>query len=258
VNLKSTIFVYDGTFEGFLTLVFDVYEMKIEPEGIYTEHNFQQKMFFKSYHVITDESKAERVWNGLKKKASSFGYHTVYYVYLSENEGREILLYHYLKKVFAFKGRYEYNFSDEHVMQMEDIRKKVAREAQRMLMFVRFQKTTDGLFYSAIEPKYDVLSLVTKHFRERYADQKWVLYDMKRKYGFYFDTKEILRVAFDDDFAGSRSIWLPREVIHDEEIFFQQLWKEYFKVLSIKERKNLRLQMQHLPKRFWKYLPEKQ
>ncbi|MEN6596618.1 MAG: DUF4130 domain-containing protein [Proteiniphilum sp.] len=43
----------------------------------------------------------------------------------------------------------------------------------------------------------------------------------------------------------------------DEEMF-QELWKGYFKAMTIKERINPRLQRQHMPKRFWKYLTEKQ
>ena len=39
---------------------------------------------------------------------------------------------------------------------------------------------------------------------------------------------------------------------------FQELWKEYFKVLAIKERINPKLHAQLLPRRFWKYLTEKQ
>jgi len=33
-----------------------------------------------------------------------------------------------------------------------------------MLMFVRFQKTADGVFFAPIDPKYNVLSLVTDFF----------------------------------------------------------------------------------------------
>jgi probable DNA metabolism protein len=44
----------------------------------------------------------------------------------------------------------------------------------------------------------------------------------------------------------------------EDEQLFQKLWKAYFKSLTIKERINPKLQRQHLPKRYWKYLTEKQ
>jgi probable DNA metabolism protein len=47
-------------------------------------------------------------------------------------------------------------------------------------------------------------------------------------------------------------------VLNEGDAFYQTLWKSYFENISIKERKNLRLQRQHMPRRFWKYLTEKQ
>jgi len=37
----------------------------------------------------------------------------------------------------------------------------------------------------------------------------------------------------------------------------QMLWKKYFKSMAIEERKNLKLQQQNMPKKYWKYLVEK-
>jgi probable DNA metabolism protein len=42
-----------------------------------------------------------------------------------------------------------------------------------------------------------------------------------------------------------------------EEEFYQTLWKQYFKSIAIEGRINPRLQMQHMPKKYWKYLIEK-
>ena len=257
-DMNPQVFTYDRTFEGFLTLFFDTFEKKTEPYRIISSHQIQQTIFTDVQEVITDDEKASRVWSALQKKISKYGCNTLYYGLLSEIEDIEMLMFRYVKKVLSFKGNYEYNFSDPDVIEMEKIRKKVAREGQRMLMFVRFQKTSDGLFFCPIEPKYNVLPLVTKHFKERYADQKWVIYDTTRKYGFYYDLEETKRVSFDESFVAKDTIWLPQQIIHDEERLFRSLWKEYFHTLAIKERINPRLHMQHLPKRFWKYLPEKQ
>ena len=50
-----------------------------------------------------------------------------------------------------------------------------------------------------------------------------------------------------------------KQALLDEgEDFYQKLWCSYFKHINIEERKNLKLQRQFMPKRFWRYLPEKQ
>jgi len=38
----------------------------------------------------------------------------------------------------------------------------------------------------------------------------------------------------------------------------QTLWKRYYEAVNIPHRNNPRLHVRQLPRRFWKYLPEKQ
>ena len=51
---------------------------------------------------------------------------------------------------------------------------------------------------------------------------------------------------------------LDENLMAEDEKLYQELWKGYFKSMTIKERINLKLHRQHLPKRYWKYLTEKQ
>ena len=50
---------------------------------------------------------------------------------------------------------------------------------------------------------------------------------------------------------------LGEELMDADEKLFQQMWKTYFKSIAIKERLNPKLHRQHMPARFWKYMPEK-
>ena len=45
-------------------------------------------------------------------------------------------------------------------------------------------------------------------------------------------------------------------IISEDEAVYQKLWKGYFKNIAIKERENKRLQMQFMPKKYWKFLKE--
>ena len=42
-----------------------------------------------------------------------------------------------------------------------------------------------------VQPDFNVLPLIEKHFRERYADQRWLIYDVRRKYGLYYDLQTV-------------------------------------------------------------------
>ena len=95
------------------------------------------------------------------------------------------------------------------------------------------------------------------HFRSRYADQQWLLYDLKRNYGAWFNKKTVEEVILSTQEINMKTGQVNENILNENDAFYQTLWKSYFEHISIKERRNLRLQRQHMPRRFWKYLTEK-
>jgi hypothetical protein len=63
--------LYDGSFEGWLTAVFDVYDYKYISVEISTKEKVKPNFFGDKHAVVTNEKKASRVWSGLKNKLSS-------------------------------------------------------------------------------------------------------------------------------------------------------------------------------------------
>ena len=45
--------------------------------------------------------------------------------------------------------------------------------------------------------------------------------------------------------------------LDDEEVLYDQLWKDYFRSVNIEARKNAKLHIQYVPKRYWRYMNEK-
>ncbi|WP_321435784.1 TIGR03915 family putative DNA repair protein [uncultured Bacteroides sp.] len=251
-------FIYDKTFEGLLTAVFDAYFRKTFPEALRAEGEPLPLFCDEALTICTDKEKAERVWKGLQKKLSSTALSCLTACWLSELPEIDILLFRYIRKAIDAPGSIELNFGDTDVLEVTKICKKVANERERVLQFLRFQKAADGTFFAAIEPMYNVLSLVVSHFQDRFADQKWLVYDLKREYGYYYDLSTVTEVRFEDKESHLLSGILSDDLMVQDEKLFQQLWKEYFKSIAIKERLNPKLHKQHLPVRFWKYLTEKQ
>lgn len=257
LSREDILLVYDGTFDGFLTCVFEVYDLKINRVIIQKESNAQASLFGKNHEVHTDASKADRVWKGLRKKTSEAGRLRVYYGFLTEKKGVENLLLRYIQYVFKSNTPVDSDFSDPDVLALSQLAKSVGREKHRMEAFVRFRLTKDRLYFATIEPDFDVLPLISKHFRRRYADQKWVIYDLKRNYGLYYnmDKVEIINLSLPEGFDASKT---SPDYFAVEEMEFQTLWKDYFDSTNINSRKNLKLHIRHVPKRYWKYLSEKE
>ena len=255
--IKSINFIYDGSFEGFLTCIYYFYDYKLEDAVIQRKENVQHSFLTENENVNTDSLKAERVWKGICKKISKKGSQQFYYAFLSEKTTIESELLEYTKQILISKIQIDKDYANPVVLNVSKIAKMVSREKHRMEAFVRFKLTKEGIYFANIEPDFNVLPLIMKHFKSRYADQKWIVFDLKRRYGIYYDLAitQFITLEFDDSYNPSRT---DGNMFSVEEFEFQELWKEYFKSTNIESRKNMKLHIRHVPKRYWKYLSEKQ
>lgn len=252
------IYTYDNTFEGLLTSIFDCYSRKDFPVDICSRYGEQRYLFVDKIDIESNPKKAERVWKGIQKKLSGKNKQLLFYAFLSEEQGIEMKIYRFLRRMFSEHLNLETDFGDHDVLYLTQTSQKVKKEAMRLLQFVRFQRTKDGMYFCGIEPKYDVIPLILTHYKKRFADQKWMIYDLKRNYGIYYDKDKVEEVVISKKQFNSYNGQIKQNLLDEGEDFYQKLWRSYFKHIDIQERKNLKLQRQHMPKRFWRYLPEKQ
>lgn len=251
-------YIFDGTLEGLLTAIFEFYERKPGKIQLVSEQHFQPLLLEESFEVISDEAKAKRVWAGLRKKISTDWQTRFYKTFLSETEESWRHLFDFACYVFDNQAGVEHNYGHESVMAISKMDKSVNREKHRMKAFIRFQETSDDIFYAPIEPDYNVLPLISNFFKNRYADQKWIIYDLKRKYGLFYDLEKVEEIKLDyQPVVKSSPMNLPGEVLQEKQELYALLWNDYFKSTNIPARKNMKLHIQHVPKRYWKYLTEK-
>lgn len=249
------ILIYDNTFPGFLSAIFEVYEYRHAEVSIVSQERWQYDLFGGFKNVETNNDRAARVWAGLLKHISASDRNNIYRVFLSEQKDMENMLLQYIRHIFA-NGDVTRDYSRPAVMYVADTNRKVHREKHRMEAFVRFRQTADDLYYATVEPDFNVLPLIADHFEKRYADQRWLIYDMRRNYGIYYDLHTVETVEMDIKSIISR----PTDdgVLHEQETQYEALWQNYFKSVNIASRKNPKLHRQHMPLRYWKYLTEKQ
>ena len=254
------IFVFDNTFEGLLTSVFEAYSRRVFPDALSPEGEPLPLFYDEVFTVITEEEKAKRVWRGLQKKVSASALGCLTQSWLSELPDIGMLIFRYIRKAIDAPRSIETNFGDPDVLQLAQIWKKVDGERVHLMQFVRFQKAADGTFFAAVEPEKNALPLAIDHFKDRFADQPWLIYDIKRAYGFYYDLKEVRQVTFEEGSCERHLVtgMLDESLMDKDEKLFQQLWKTYFKAICIKERLNPRKHKQDMPIRYWKHMTEKQ
>lgn len=249
-----THLIYDGTFEGLMTAIFDMYDLKLKTVCIRRDDG-RSDLFGAHVLSVADAVKAGRVWRGLEQRVSVSTCHNVYACFLSEIPGVENLIAGYVRHVFSSTQNVEKDFGHRETIETTKLARRVFREKHRMEAFVRFQRMEDDLYFSLIEPEFDVLPLICRHFQDRYADQTWMIYDKRRRYGILFnrEKQEVSTITIDLSISNRNEMSL----LHAEEKEYQELWKSYFDHVNIASRKNLKLHIRHVPTRYWKYLTEK-
>lgn len=255
----TVVFTFDNTIEGLFCCVFFAYEQKVTPNIILGELEQKPLFYDYSYHIITEKEKANRVLIKLENILSSFARKMLFSVWLSELPDTNMLLFRYICKNIDAPSSIEMNFGDPDVIQISKIAKKVGSEARKIIQFLRFQQTKDNIYFAPVAPRYNVISMAVHHFKKRFVDQEWVIFDTKRMIGLYYDLQEINEVTFDQSVLNSFARGpLDSDKASESEIYFSEIWKAHFEHLAIKERLNLKLQRQQMPIRFWKYISEMQ
>ncbi len=250
------IYLYDHSFEGFLCVIFEIYSSKNEPDQITKDTAWQQGLFAQNQRIPTDPARADRVWQGLQKRLGRNARQLPFLAFLSQEPGIELALYHLIRLAFDQHQAVEENFADPKILFVRNAAQKVVREAHRMMQFIRFQRTLDDIYFAPISPQYDVLSMILPHFADRFADQRWLIYDLRRDYGFYYDQHALEEVNLQEKSFQATDGSVRSSMVHEDEVAYQSMWKDYCKNICIRERLNLKLQKQHMPKRYWKFLPE--
>ncbi len=242
-------YIYDGSFEGLLTAIYEAYYRREVPEHILPDSHVQQSLLCENVRIETAPEKAEKVYKGIRQKISSAALRHVFYVFLSELEGIGTYIYRYLRFGWQVGKDIDRYLSDDRVFPIHDISRKVGWENHRMLGLIRFKQLRENVYYASFEPDYNITGLVAPHFARRLADQHWVIHDLRRNIAaVYNQTQWVLT---------DMKLQSPLDM-SDRELNFQKLWKQYFNTIAIESRKNPRLQKQYMPMRYWRHLVEKQ
>jgi probable DNA metabolism protein len=250
---QRRIYEIDGTFDGLLSAIFTAYDGAHPPDVIEPAGRIQIGLFDHRMAIATDSVKAERVWTGLKKHMGQNRRQMLFEAWLSGCSGIETMIYRVVRDAIPFRESCRAKAHLGAQLQVEGLAHKVRREAHRMEGLIRFQKTGDDRFVALISPRYDVLPMIRRHFESRYADQHWIIYDVGRDYGICYDTRRTCEVRLD-----VKALKVSGVPGMDDERLCQALWRRYYNAVNIDARNNPRLHLSQLPRRYWRFLTEKQ
>ncbi len=241
----SIIYLYDGSFEGLATAVYEGYYSKVKPNVIISQDHYIPTFFDEKINIFTDRIKADKVLMAIRQKLGEEVFQRVLYAFFSEDANVGTIIYRFIRVAFKLGPKVIDYRAHEDVGPMLDLYRKVARESHSLLGLIRFVELENGILYSQFEGTYNVLSILGSHFFNRLSGEQWILHDLKRAHAVFCNGQEwVLREAD-----------IPTDVpLHKKELLFQNLWKTYFKHIAIKERSNPDLQRNFMPKKILEIL----
>lgn len=237
------IVVYDKTFDGFLTVVFDYYKDLLNIE-IRSEDD--QLSFLDMVRVGTDRDKADRVKASIKKNLSKGFYKDIITAFNSSNKDKDIIIAKLIKLAFL-KGIEVVSSANKYAISFNKMVKNFRSEAHSLKGLLRFREIQEGYLFAEYESNNFILGDLSYHFLKRMPDEKFIIYDKNSGKAFVsiygnFEVVDIIDLNIEES---------------SEEEFFRSLWLGFYDAISIKERENKKLMISNMPKRYWKYLPEK-
>ena len=239
------ILVYDGTFEGFLSLVYEVYYKKLKPTKIYkTLPN--EILFEEILEINSSKESGIKVLNAIKTKFPKEILEKILNIFMCDSKEFEMALLEYI--VIGFKDSKQlYNINNSCVFYLNNLEKELFRVTHKLTGFIRFEELEDKTLYAKIESKFNVVYFLGRHFLKRFNNQNFIIHDLNRKLAFVKMKNDysIKEVAFFDE---------PNYSSNEEK--FQKLWKSFFSGVTINERTNLKLQTQMVPLLYRTYMSE--
>lgn len=241
-------YIYDGSFEGLLTSIHEAYYNRENPEDIVSKDSMEENFLIENIFIETDSEKSKKVYEAIENKISKESLRRVFYCYLSELPKSGILILRYLRLGFKIGPDINLNLANDIVREVENISKKVSRERHRFLGLIRFKESQEGILYSSIEPDHNIVGLLAPHFARRISNENWIIHDVKRAMGVFYNKKEwvVKDIEIKDPL-----------VLKEREESYQDLWKTYFNAIAIENKINPKLQKRNMPMRYWKHLVEK-
>ncbi|MGM0420232.1 MAG: TIGR03915 family putative DNA repair protein [Bacillota bacterium] len=240
-------YIYDGSFTGFMTLVFDSFKTRRKPTKIVKEIDYRPDLLSRVVKIDSDGDKADTVIKYCKDRLSLEIFKQAYRAFLSEQPGVELAIYEYMYQGLSGKTDLNNTWTGETVLFIKKLARRVNRENHLYRGLLRFRQLEDGIFYAPFKPEYNISSLLAPHFARRFQSQRWIIHDCARDLCVIWNRKEWIEISAD---------MLPEFTYSNEESQYQKLWQDFFNNISIETRKNKKLQANFIPLKHRDFLIE--
>ncbi len=237
-------YLYDNTYTGLMTALYIHYKYK-KSSGIFSKKSYQKSLISDYKIVKSNEEFSLNMEDIVRERISKSALKLIYYTFLSTEAKKEKFIVKFIDLGLK-KGNVTQLYSHEDTFPVQKIYDKVSKEKHRFLGILRF-KDLNGILFSKISPDSDIVELIMSHFVDRFKSENFIIFDDKRIKAGIYNQKQWYITNIDKKLYNK---------FNDVEEVYEEMWKEYFKSISIEDRKNIKAQFQFVPSRYRKNITE--
>lgn len=242
---ESLVYLYDGSLPGFYCCVYESINTKTMPAGI-SDGEEAQTIMFEDFFIHTDERKAYRVKRSIADRISERSLDLIETVFLSCLPNKEMHMLRYLLLGYKVGRKIDDMLGHKEVAPLLAAEGHLFRESHLLTGFIRFSEY-DGILAATITPKNFVLPFIARHFVRRFNTERFIIYDKTHRHALIYQDGRAQVLRMD-------SINLPAPT--ETEKGYRELWKGFYKAITIEARENPKCRMTHMPKRYWENMTE--
>ncbi len=242
---STVIYRYDGSFDGLLCCVFESYEKKEIPSEILSPDAMQTSLFPEK-EILTDLQKSGRVLVSIPKTMGDAALDFVRKAFLTCLPEKERYILLFLRLGYRHGPSVMNMLADDTVNTLFKAVKYLNNEAHLHREFLRFSDF-NGALVAEIEPNNYVLPFLTRHFCERFPEERFFIHDRTHGMALVYQPHHCAIIPVD-------ALEMPEP--DEEEEHYRELWRLFYKTIEIQQRHNPKCRMGHMPKRYWKYMTE--
>lgn len=241
MDIKQTteVWEYDGTFYGFLTIVYHAFKEKLFPEIILTPETTVETLFSGKW-IERNNQLAEKIHTRLINRLNRESRQFIFDGFYCSLKEKDRCLLDAIQIALQTNDSLTNHLGHPSILALQKSLNSLFGEVHLFTGFIRFE-AIGKLLYSKIAPKHFSLPFLCPHFAERFPNETLLIYDENHR---LLGIIQQGKISFIED-SDPPSF----DPIKDEEMI-QEQWKLFLEAVTIDERRNEQVQRNHLPKRY--------
>lgn len=249
------VYQCEDSLEGVCSAIYQAYEEHAEPQDTWIRVDRELMLFGEYVPVETQPERAEKVLRTLRRRFGQGDYESLCMALTTPEADKAQAVYQtvvYGLRAAPQPGHLLDHQTDQYVLRTYKLAHRASREFSQLREFLRFRELERGILYAENQMNNDVLPYLMLHFVDRFPQENFAIRDIGRgRLGvhpaggewYLTDSQALLDALRSSGYSAC-------------EMAYEELFRYFCHTIAIRERRNIGLQNQMMPKRFQKYTIE--